>query len=331
MTAAPSDAELVTALRSQGDNRDVAELRRAPYRYATSAPLEEVSVRFADGEELGLILKDLARERLLGDAPAAKPEFLYEPRREIETYRRILAPAGIGPRLFASVADADPPRHWLAIEKVPGVELWQIGELEVWERVAGWLAAFHASFHGRGAELLALNPHLLEHSESWYGSWRERASAALRASADPRAGELGPALERYGDVAAALAAMPTTLIHGELYPANVLVVREARPPDVRPVDWEMAAVGPGLVDLAALVEGWGAIERDRLVAAYRAGLAAGGAPVPDGDSLGADLLRCRLHLALQWLGWAPDWRPPAEHAHDWLDKALSLARELDLL
>ena len=41
------------------------------------------------------------------------------------------------------------------------------------------------------------------------------------------------------------------------------------------------------------------------------------------ETLSADLARCRLHLALQWLGWSPDWRPPPEHAHDWLGEALS--------
>ena len=54
---------------------------------------------------MALILKDLSRERLLGDAAGAKPAFLHEPRRELEAYRRILAPAGIGPRCFAAVAD----------------------------------------------------------------------------------------------------------------------------------------------------------------------------------------------------------------------------------
>lgn len=331
MSAAATDRELLDALRSQGDGREIAELRRSPYRYATSAPLEELNVRLAGGQEIALILKDLARERLLGDAPAAKPEFLYEPLREIDAYRRILAPAGIGPRLFAAVADPDPPRHWLVIEKVPGVELWQIGDVGVWEQVAGWLAGFHARFTGRGEELRAQNPHLLEHSESWFRSWLERASAALEASRDPRAETIMPALDRYDEVAAALAAGPRTLVHGELYPANVLVVHEGGPLGIRPVDWEMAAVGPALIDLAALVQGWAAPEHDRLVAAYRRGLAAAGAPVPEPDSLHAELLRCRLHLALQWLGWAPDWRPPAEHAHDWLDEALSLAGELELL
>jgi aminoglycoside phosphotransferase (APT) family kinase protein len=42
---------------------------------------------------------------------------------------------------------------------------------------------------------------------------------------------------------------------------------------VCPVDWEMAAVGPGLVDLAALsAGGWTAPEREALALAYYAAL-----------------------------------------------------------
>jgi hypothetical protein len=37
---------------------------------------------------------------------------------------------------------------------------------------------------------------------------------------------------------------------------------------------------------------------------------------------------CRLHLAIQWLGWSTDWTPPKEHAHDWLGEAIALARKL---
>jgi Phosphotransferase enzyme family len=39
---------------------------------------------------------------------------------------------------------------------------------------------------------------------------------------------------------------------------------------------------------------------------------------------------CRLHLAMQWLGWAENWSPPPEHSHDWLNEALTLAEQLGL-
>jgi hypothetical protein len=321
VTAAASDRELIELLRDQGGLEGELELSRRPYRYATSAPLEEIRVRRSGGDEVTLIFKDLSRERLLGDAQTAKPDFLHQPRRELATYRAILAPEGIGPRCFAAAAD----RHWLLIEKVPGVELWQVGELEVWEDVARWLGGFHAGFAGRVVELRAANPYLFELSEEWFQSWRDRARAALAESDDPRAADVDRALRGYDEVIAALAALPRTFVHGELYPSNVIVVRDERPLRVCPVDWEMAGSGPGLVDLAALVGGWDAADRRRLVAAYADGLA-----TSPSEALEADLARCRLHLAVQWLGWAAGWRPPREHAHDWVGEALALTDELGL-
>jgi hypothetical protein len=329
VTQAVSDQELIARL-AEHEGHDILVLARRPYRYATSAPLEELCVSMDDGAEMKLILKDLSRDRLLRDARTTKPSFLHEPSREVETYRRILVPAGIGARCFAAVAEPEPPRHWLLLEKVPGVELWQVGELSVWEEVARWLGGLHARFAGQIEELRNANPYLLEHSVSWYRSWCERARAALARSTDGRASTLRGALGRYGEAIAPLAALPRTFVHGELYPSNVLVVRDDRHPRVCPIDWEMAAIGPGLIDLAALVGGWDPPERGRLVGAYLSGLPEGDTARPAPETLSADLARCQLHLALQWLGWSSDWRPPPEHAYDWIGEASMLVNELGL-
>jgi Ser/Thr protein kinase RdoA (MazF antagonist) len=221
-------------------------------------------------------------------------------------------------------------RCWLLLEKVPGVELWQVGELEVWQQVAHWLAGFHVRFAGMGPELLAASPHLLEHTADSFRAWGARARGALDASSDRRSDALASALERYGEIADALAAIPPTLVHGELYPSNVLVVRDERPLGVYPVDWEMAAVGPAPLDVAALVGGWSRHERELLALAYLDGLGRAECSGEEREQFLADLSRCRLQLAVQWLGWASDWVPPKEHAHDWLGEALALSEELGL-
>ncbi|MGH2683850.1 MAG: phosphotransferase, partial [Actinomycetota bacterium] len=112
-------------------------------------------------------------------------------------------------------------------------------------------------------------------------------------------------------------------IHGELYASNVLVDRTDDGLRVCPVDWEVAAAGPGLVDLAALTAGWNEPDREAIVSAYMEEDS-----TADADAFHRGLALCRLHLAVQWLGWSPDWRPPAEHAHDWLSEAAALAEEL---
>jgi thiamine kinase-like enzyme len=93
---------------------------------------------------------------------------------------------------------------------------------------------------------------------------------------------------------------------------------------VAPVDWELAAVGPGLTDLAALVSGWPGADRKALVAAYAAEPG-----VPAFSS--RDLDFARLQVAIQWLGWAPpQWEPPEGQRYDWLGEAVQLAEELGL-
>lgn len=327
MTGPIEDRVLLERLGGELGGRRITRLRRSPYRYATSAPLEEVICELEGGADVTLILKDLARERLLGDAPAAKPEFLYEPRREVETYRGILGPAGIGPRCFAAVAGSG---DWLLLEKAPGIELWQVGEFAEWEAVAVWLGAFHAEFAGGEARLRAANPFLLEHDSAWFRSWHGRATEALERSPDPRAPAVLSALSGYDEVVHALASLPRTLVHGEFYPSNILVTHGERALQVYPVDWEMSAIGPGVVDLAAIAGGWSPEERVSLAEAYLDGLREAGGQYPELDDLLDDLTRCRLHVALQWLGWASDWRPPREHAQDWLREALGLCEDLGL-
>ena len=117
-----------------------------------------------------------------------------------------------------------------------------------------------------------------------------------------------------------------TLTHGVFYPSNVLIEQRDGRPRVCPVDWETAAVGPGLLDLAALTAGdWTDAQRRALVAAYREVL-----PGRTEDQVLLDLDYCRLHSAVQWAGWSADWSPPPECARDWLDDALTLAESLGL-
>ena len=93
----------------------------------------------------------------------------------------------------------------------------------------------------------------------------------------------------------------------------------------------MAGIGPAVIDLAALVVGkWTELERAELIAAYQAGLPAGNPWSDDFAALSRAVDYARLHLAVQWLGWSPDWTPPVAHAHDWLGEAVQLGEKLGL-
>ncbi len=295
--------------------RPVADLHRCRSRYSTSFPIDDLTVTFADGDRVGLVFKNLAWNALLPHARAIKPRFLYEPEREIEVYRRILAGRDLGTAtFFGAVADARSGRWWLFLEKVPSVELWQVGDPEVWIAAARWLAAFHQR---RDLQAAANKLPLLRYDANLYLRWLERARAVVGS-------KLQPVVDVYDGVVERLAALPAKFIHGEFYASNVLVDGTAR---ICPVDWEMAAIGPGLLDLAALVCGWSDDVADAMITGYRQAAAASVDSHIDGAF--AHALGCsRLHLCVQWLGWSPTWTPPPEHTRDWLGEALALVERL---
>ena len=324
---APSDEEVVGVLARSFETDAIEILHRRPYSYATSFPLEELSVRVGH-ERVPMILKDMTRARLLAAARDAKPDFLHEPRRATRTHRRILAESGVGAACYGVMEDPTSGRYWLALEKVPGVELWQVGDLEVWSEVARWLARFHARFAADLDGLRAANPFLLTYDEAGLLQWAERARRSLVASEDRRAVALLELLGSYDEVVQQLARLPVTFLHGEFVPSNVLVASGPEGARVFPVDWEMAALGPGVLDLAALCGGWGPSQRETFSSDYHRTASAAGAPVGAWADFRLDVERARLHLALQWIGWADGWRPPAEHARDWLAEATDAARTL---
>ena len=303
--------------------RDVATVRVAPGAYRSSCAVHDVEVTFAGGTIRQLVLKDLGHDALLPEARRVKPAFLLDPVREIEVYRRVLAPFGVAaPALIGALADEASHTYLLLLESVPGLPLWQVGEVDVWRAAARWLAATHAQL-APAAPSLAGAARLLRYDAAYYGRWLERAGALQGAS-----GVGATVLRAYERVIPRLLAMPPTFIHGEFHPSNVLV-EASEPARIRPVDWEVAALAPGLMDLADLTAGkWSASEREGMERAYREELADRG--VPRRDDFPDDLDRCRLHKAVQWLAWSDRWTPPREHAQDWMAEALSLCERLGL-
>ncbi len=324
----PSDAELRGGLErglAAVDLELAGAIERRPSLYRTSFPIEELRFELAGRGPIRVGFKQLEWGRLEPAAQLAKPRFLHDPEREPEVYRTLLpqAPAG-PPEFFGSVLEAG--RHWLFVEWVEGRELFQVGERELWEEAARWLARFHLAMAPEW-ERHRDEARLLDRDAAFYRRWIERTREF---AADAKAIEW--LAVRHQQVVEALLTMPRTVVHGEFYASNVLVAPDSehtplgQESDTRvaPVDWELTGVGAGLSDLAALVSGWPEADRESIAAAYAA------VPgVPPFDRRDLDL--ARLQVAIQWLGWAPpEWEPPEGQRHDWLGEAVALAEELEL-
>jgi len=308
-----------------------------PSAYRSSFPLEEIRVSFDDGTALDLIFKDLDRKSLSETVRDAKPAFLHDPLREIETYQYLLANHRLGTaQFYGAVVDAEIGRYWLFLEKVQGDELYKVGEFSIWQHAARWLAGMHHRFATK-TRLMASHPrYWLKYDPEYYRLWMRRAQDFSEGNKSPQfvksRGSIARLAAHYDRVVERLAALPATFIHGEFYASNVLIAKTEEGLRVCPVDWEMAGAGPGLIDLAALVSGrWTEDEKTALALAYHASLEEQcGKALPQDVFMNA-LDDCRLHLAVQWLGWSSNWSPPAEHAHDWLGEALYLAEKVGCL
>jgi aminoglycoside phosphotransferase (APT) family kinase protein len=302
-----ADAELRDALQTVL-RRPVRTLDRRAHAYGSSHAIEDVAVTFDRGAPLRLVFKDVSR------APRHRPASLLDPEREAEAYLGVLSPGGHDVAgCYGAVARGG--RHWLFLEHVDGIPLWQAGDLAAWEAAACWLAGLHARPLPQGCS------HLLRYDAAHLRRWLPRAVAQVAP------GALDGVAAIWEAVVARVSAWPRAVVHGDYHPSNVLVARTGREPRIRPVDWELAGIGPGLLDLAALTSGsWDADARQRIAVAYQRALP------PAARASCAELLdaltHCRLLHAVQWLGWSPGWTPPPEHAHDWLAAATALAREL---
>jgi hypothetical protein len=280
--------------------KPLSRLRRTLSVYSSSSALEELELCFADDERVPAMFKNLAPDAVIESSRGVRPSFLNNPVREIEVYRSVLQFAAIG---TAQLYGYDLERSWLFVEKVSAPELFQSGDFETWLEVSRWLARFHASDLCRPATANFLVPCLLQHDAHFFLRWLERAGLCIP----------------YERVLETLLELPSSLIHGDFYPSNILV----GPGRICPVDWEMAAVGPGMLDVAALASGnWTREQRLAIAEAYCLALPERLRPRDWIHAFDC----CQLQIALQWLGWAEGWVAPREHVHDWLAEALDLSR-----
>jgi aminoglycoside phosphotransferase (APT) family kinase protein len=302
---------------SRALGRPVELHRRRSWTYRSSFAIEQLELSIEGAEPVRLLLKELDAAALSDVAVVARPAFLRDAVHEAAIYREVLPALGHDvPRLYGSAVDTSRGRSWLLLEQIEGVPLWQVGEAATWDAAARWLAALHAAEP-------PVSSALRRYDDAWHRRWLQRALQIA-----PR-GALARVEASHQLVVGQLAAWPKSLIHGEFFPSNVLVEHATGAPRLRVVDWEMAGIGAGLLDLAALTAGWPQQGRDRLVAVYHeAWIAAGGRA--SFAQLEVGLEHARLQNALQWIGWSSDWRPPTPHACDWLTEAQRSAELLEL-
>ncbi len=285
----PSDSALERSLATAlGEPGAVALTGREHNRYASTFPSEIVTC-VAGSQTLALLCKyEAPRDRGLRGVPVGV-------RYESDAYRYAVEPSGLtAARWFGLHRDEPAGPAWLMLEflaetfrldKSP-----QRGGLSL---AARWIGSFHR-FH----DVHAKSPPKCLNREGG-ATFRTCVARAVDRWEELRIAHpwFHPLALGYEAVFSDLFVRRPTVIHGELYPSNVLV----RDGSVFPVDWERAAVSAGEIDLAALTEGWK--PEDVRLAAESYVEARWGGEVPDDFAESVEAARVYLHL--QALGDLP--------------------------
>src|SRR5262249_6760314 len=197
---------------------------------------------------------------------------------------------------------------WLFLEFVVGTPL-AYREFDDWVAAAGWLGRLHGHFAGQAERLRACD-FLARHDADFFWARAQGALGAVSEGAPPLAARLEGVLDCYGRWVQVMLDQPATLVHGAYKPRHILVDVHARPPRFCPVDWELAAVGSGLYDLAFLAYGFEPPSLDRLLDSYRHQAGAHGLPLPDRERMRRVVDCFRLHRVLKALASRPARKVP---------------------
>jgi aminoglycoside phosphotransferase (APT) family kinase protein len=275
----------------------VTGIRRVRFNLATSYDTYLLTVELASGEQLKVFLKNFGFSVRPKDGPRQRRE------RELRVYQDLLRENDLGTaRYYGSVVDESRGRFWLLLEFVDGTPVGYC-DLEYWPAAAEGLGRMHGAFARQGDRLRACD-FLIRQDGAFFWSKTERALKDVGQIAPHLVDRLAALVSRYAPVVAAMTGQPPTLVHGGCRPSNILVRVASDPSRVCVLDWEEAAVGPPLVDVAYLLDGFEPPTLDRFLDAYRRGASAYDLALPPAGEM-RYLVDCfRLHMTLNSLSQA---------------------------
>jgi Phosphotransferase enzyme family len=282
-----------------GGRPAIVGIHRQRFPRATSYPCDVVTVKLATGEELKIFLKNFGTSQLPKDGLPQRRE------RELCVYRDLLVDADLGTATYyGSVWDESHGRFWLLLELVPGMPL-RVYDVDSWVAAAAWLGRMQRHFAQQTPRLQACDG-LLRHDTRFFWSKAEGALQAVSRNSPPLAGRLAHIVNRYDQIVDVMADQPLTLVHGSYRPTNIMVTVNSAPPKVCPTDWELAALGAPLYDLAFLSDSCEPATRDRLWNAYEAEATGCGLALREREDMRYVVDCFRLHKVIKSLSESLD-------------------------
>jgi thiamine kinase-like enzyme len=277
----------------------VSDVRWQRCRVESSYDTYTVTASFRDRPDLRVFLKDF------GTFHQTKDDMEQRRERERHVYSGLLAAASLDTaRYYGSVWEPARGRFWLLLELVEGTPL-KFMDFEYWPGAAAWLGRLQGYIAQHPGSLNATDC-LIQHDAPFFLATAEHALQSVRALRPEAATDFESILIRYEPLVRRMAGQPKTLVHGAYRPEQILVDVQRQPSRFCPLDWELAAIGSGVYDLATLADGFKPPRLDRILDAYRDEAATLGVHVPEPDEL-KYLVNCfRLHRVFTWLSHALD-------------------------
>ena len=270
-----------------------------------------MTARLSDGRSLRMFLKDLGSSRLFKEDAGERRA------RELHVYRDLLAGGELGvPAYYGALWSEEEGRFWIVLEHVEGTAVADC-EFDSWPAATAWLARLQG-LYARDPGRFERSPLLARHDAELFASRAERARWSAGRISTRAARRVRAILAGYDDLVALMAVQPRTLVHGSFRPENVLRDESARPSRTCVVDWELAAIGAPLYDLARLCDGFRGARLERLLDAYDEEARHQGVPVPERGRM-RELLDCfSLHRVVKAVSQAPEKGRTRRQVSDWL-------------
>jgi hypothetical protein len=289
--------------------------------YSSSFASYIISVQVAENREHTIFLKDF------GDYSRPIRELQDRRKRELHVYREVLGDTGLGTaKYYGSLWDESQERFWLFLEFVDGKPIKESG-FEHWLAAVRWLGRWYDYFL-QNSQFLEGCTFLASHDHHFFQGTAEAAYLAVSRFSPGLADRLAPILNGYIPLVQAMVSQPPVLVHGSYCREHILLDRRTQPPRLCPVDWESAALGASLFDLAYLADGFTSPQLEEILEVYRNQASKYGISIPTRDEV-AHLINCYcLHRNMKWLSSAWDEEFSQEIVLNLVNRAERLARKV---
>jgi aminoglycoside phosphotransferase (APT) family kinase protein len=306
-----------------GSRLTIGAIERNRFPYIGSYDCDLVTVRLSTGEQFRLFLKDYRISQKSKDEPELRRQ------RELRVYRDLLRGTDLGtPEYYGSVWDDSEGRFWILLEFVDGVVI-KDHNVEHGILAADWLGRMQGLFAQR-SEMLSACDFLIRQDADFFRSKAQLAQWNVDQNSSPSARRLSKIVDGYEQIIKVLETQPLTLVHGGYIPWHILLDFNCKPTRVCAVDWESAAFGPTLYDLAYFTYGMEPRPRHRLLDAYRRAAIQSGVPVPAETQMQYIVNCLRLHRIFDWLSRGLEKRFTEHKVANLVDRAEQLSATLHL-